>query len=96
MDKLKIEIQNYFSSGVNLEGMKENIETIDKEIFFEPSHLKIQIVDYIFYAYGPISKLEVAFNEEIDFHNIISENNYYFDEESYNKSFHAAFNELRE
>ena len=70
MDKLKIEIQNYFSIGVNLEGMKENIKTIGREIFFDPSHLKIQIVDYIFYACGAISKLEVAFNEEIDFHNI--------------------------
>jgi hypothetical protein len=52
--------------------MKENIKIIGKEIFFEPSHLKKQIVDYIYYLCGSISKLEVAFNEEIDFHDIIS------------------------
>ena len=94
LDKLKIDIESYFSSGVNLKGMKENIETIGREIFFDPSHLKKQIVDYLYYACGPISKLEVAFNEEIDFHDIISENNYYFDEESYNDSFLAAHDEL--
>ena len=72
LDKLKIDIESYFSSGVNLIGMKENIETIGREIFFDPSHLKKQIVDYIYYLCGSISKLEVAFNEEIDFHDIIS------------------------
>ena len=72
LDKLKIDIESYFKSGVNLLGMKENIETIGREIFFDPSHLKKQIFDYIYYPCGPISKLEVAFNEEIDFHDIIS------------------------
>ena len=95
LDKLKIDIESYFKSGVNLEGMKENIETIGREIFFDPSHLKKQIFDYLYYACEPISKLEVAFNEEIDFHDIISENNYYFDEESYNDSFYAAYDELK-
>ena len=52
--------------------MKENIKIIGKEIFFDPSRLKKQMFDYLYYACEPISKLEVAFNEEIDFHDIIS------------------------
>ena len=70
LESFKINIESYFLSGVNVEGITKNIETIAQTIFINPDYLLQEIFDYLYYPCGPISKLELAFNEEIEFHKI--------------------------
>ena len=72
-----------FNSGINADGIKENIDLIAKASLVDSSDLSKQITDYLYYACDPISKLEVVFNEEIIFHEIISNKRYRFMDSDY-------------
>ena len=87
LESFKINIESYFLSGVNVEGITKNIETIAQTIFINPDYLLQEIFDYLYYPCGPISKLELAFNEEIEFHKIMSEERFYFNAEAYKSAF---------
>jgi hypothetical protein len=87
LESFKINIESYFLSGVNYKGITENIETIAQTIFITPDNLIQEILNYLYYPCGPISKLKLAFNEEIEFHKIMSEKKFYFNEEDYDFAF---------
>jgi hypothetical protein len=87
LESFKSNIESYLLSGVNDKGIAENIETIAKSIFINPDYLLQEIFDYLYYPCGPISKLELAFNEEIEFHKIMSEERFYFNAEAYKSAF---------
>ena len=55
-------IESYFLSGVIVEGIAKNIDNIAQTIFNNPD-------DYLYYI-DPIPKVELAFDEEIEFHKI--------------------------
>ena len=87
LDSFKTNIESYFLSGVNVEGITKNIETIAQTIFINPDYLLQEIFDYLYYPCGPISKLKLSFNEEIEYHKIMLERKFCFNLKDYKSAF---------
>ena len=64
---------------MNVEGIAKNFDNIVQTIFNNPD-------DYLYYG-APIAKVELAFNEEIEFHKIMSEEKYNFNRKAYKSTF---------
>ena len=94
IETLKTNIINYYISGVNEEGIKENIQTIAKKIFVNPFKLNNETRFYLYYTCGPLPKIQLVFDEEIEYHKEKSENNYYFDNNEYKTKFETALSNL--
>ncbi len=96
MEDLEKDMISAFNSGINADGIKENIDLIAKASLVDSSDLSKQITDYLYYACGPISKLEVVFNEEIIFHEIISNKRYRFMDSDYESSYKDVVKQFNE
>lgn len=94
IETLKTDIKNYYISGVNEEGIVQNIKTIAKKIFVNPFKLNNETRFYLYYTCGPLPKIQLAFDEEIEYHKVLSEDNYYFDNNEYKTKFETALSNL--
>ena len=91
---LKTHIKAYFVSGANIETIKKNIESIAQSVFVSPEDFLLEIQYYIYYACGPVSKIILSFNEEINFHKYLSKNKFEFNLKTYKSAYEAAFNRI--
>ncbi len=96
LEDLEKDMISAFNSGINADGIKENIDLIAKASLVDSSDLSKQITDYLYYACGPISKLEVVFKEEIIFHEIISNKRYRFMDSDYESSYKDVVKQFNE
>jgi hypothetical protein len=83
--KVKTSIKSYFESGITEEYIKNLTEKIADYVFQDEFYSQINA--YLKYACGPESKIILAFSTEIDFHKLLSENNFYFNLTSYEASY---------
>jgi hypothetical protein len=90
--KVQASIENYFETGITEGYIETLIGTIANNIFEE--EFGNQIIEYLFYACGPESKIIQAFTTEIEFHKLLSENKFYFILQSYEASYEILKNRV--
>ena len=91
---LKSDIQSYFLSGVNNDLIKAYITNIAESIYINPADFLQKIKNYLYEPCGPISKLENAFNQEMNYYETLYDGKYVFDQEKYKASFENAYQEI--
>jgi len=92
IDTLKTHIKIYFESG--LLGIESKIEEMAGKIFIDPEVLQQEIYNYITYQCGPNSKIMLAFNQEIEFHKIMAQKKYNFNQKDYQDAYEQMKKDL--